>query len=116
MTKRRIRAMLAAAALGLGALLTVTLWPAPSQLRDFDPGAAVAGDPERGRYVLRMAGCVGCHTDSAPGSTFLAGGRAIATPIQTHPTTTRRSDVRALQDTVAPDHRTAIVNRETWRQ
>lgn len=38
---------------------------------------------ERGAYVLRAAGCVTCHTDEENGGAFLAGGRALETPIGT---------------------------------
>lgn len=75
--------MLAAATLGLVTLLIVTVLPAQSRLRVFDQGAAQAGDPDRGEYVLRMAGCVGCHTGTAPDSPFLAGGRPLETPFGT---------------------------------
>lgn len=37
------------------------------------------GDPERGAYVLRLAGCVACHTDAKGGGAFLAGGAPIKT-------------------------------------
>ena len=47
------------------------------------PTVDVTGDPERGAYVLRMGGCVSCHTDSKGGGAFLAGGRALATPFGT---------------------------------
>ncbi len=47
------------------------------------PTVAVTGDAERGAYVLRMGGCVTCHTDSKNGGAFLAGGRALATPFGT---------------------------------
>ncbi len=39
---------------------------------------AFTGDAERGAYVLRMGGCVACHTDSE-GGMFLAGGPKIET-------------------------------------
>jgi len=38
------------------------------------------GDAERGAYVLRLAGCVACHTDAKGGGGFLAGGAPIKTP------------------------------------
>ena len=38
------------------------------------------GDPERGAYMLRVAGCVACHTDAKAGGAFLAGGAPIKTP------------------------------------
>jgi mono/diheme cytochrome c family protein len=38
---------------------------------------------ERGAYVLRVAGCVTCHTAEAEDAPFLAGGRAIESPFGT---------------------------------
>jgi mono/diheme cytochrome c family protein len=45
------------------------------------PEVAGTGDPDRGAYVLRMGGCVTCHTaeDGPP----LAGGRPIESPYGT---------------------------------
>ncbi len=37
------------------------------------------GDPERGAYILRLAGCVTCHT-APKGGKFLAGGRELKSP------------------------------------
>lgn len=42
-----------------------------------------AGDPARGDYVLRMGGCIACHTDQKNGGAFLAGGRALKTEFGT---------------------------------
>jgi len=44
--------------------------------------AAQSGDPERGAYVFRAAGCLGCHTDPADQKKkiLLSGGRALKTP------------------------------------
>ncbi len=41
------------------------------------------GDAERGAYVLRLAGCVACHTDAKGGGGLLAGGAPIKTPFGT---------------------------------
>ena len=41
------------------------------------------GNPERGQYLARAAGCVGCHTESTKGSVPFAGGRALKTPFGT---------------------------------
>lgn len=41
------------------------------------------GDAERGAYMLRVAGCVACHTDAKGGGAFLAGGAPIKTPFGT---------------------------------
>ena len=39
----------------------------------------IVGDPKNGEYVLRMSGCVACHTDIDNEGEFLAGGPAIET-------------------------------------
>lgn len=36
-----------------------------------------------GEYLLRAGGCVSCHTDKADDAPFLAGGRAIESPVGT---------------------------------
>lgn len=41
--------------------------------------AGLQGDPQRGAYLARLAGCVTCHTNTAGGGSFLAGGAAIVT-------------------------------------
>jgi mono/diheme cytochrome c family protein len=46
------------------------------------PEIARAGDAKRGEYVLRLGGCVTCHTEEKGGQ-FLAGGRALKTPFGT---------------------------------
>jgi mono/diheme cytochrome c family protein len=47
------------------------------------PEIAATGDPARGEYVLRLGGCITCHTDQKNRGAFLAGGRALATPFGT---------------------------------
>jgi len=77
------------------------------------PEIAAAGDPARGEYLLRLGGCVSCHT--AKDGAFLAGGRALATPFGTFRTPNITPDpatgiggwsagafVRAVRDGVAP--------------
>lgn len=46
------------------------------------PLVAGEGDPARGEYVLRMGGCVTCHTHGDDGA-FLAGGRPLESPFGT---------------------------------
>lgn len=47
-------------------------------------GASLAqGSARNGQYLAKAAGCVGCHTDSKPGSVAFAGGRALDTPFGT---------------------------------
>ena len=40
----------------------------------------LAGDPTRGAYLMRIGGCVACHTDSAKGVPMLAGGAPLESP------------------------------------
>lgn len=46
-------------------------------------GAYAQADVKNGQYVAKAAGCVGCHTDTKPGSVRFAGGRALDTPFGT---------------------------------
>ncbi len=48
--------------------------------RDF---TGVTGDSERGAYMVRAAGCVACHTDTARNGAAFAGGAALKTPFGT---------------------------------
>ena len=53
----------------------------------FGPVAAHAadkpGNPERGEYVLRLGGCISCHTDTKNKGEPLAGGVALKSPYGT---------------------------------
>ena len=51
--------------------------------RGAPPEIALSGDATRGEYVLRLGGCVSCHTDDQNGGAFLAGGRALVSPFGT---------------------------------
>ncbi len=44
---------------------------------------ALVGDVERGNYLIRLGGCIACHTDTASGRAFLAGGAGLTTPFGT---------------------------------
>jgi mono/diheme cytochrome c family protein len=46
-------------------------------------GASAQGDPQRGAYLAKAAGCVGCHTEGRKGAVPFAGGRALKTPFGT---------------------------------
>ncbi len=63
--------------LGGGLIWLLLPWPLSP------PEIAQAGDAKRGEYVLRLGGCVACHTDAKNSGQFLAGGRALATPFGT---------------------------------
>ncbi len=45
--------------------------------------AAAAGDPKHGEYVVRLGGCLGCHTEDKKGAVPFAGGRALKTTFGT---------------------------------
>jgi len=45
--------------------------------------AAAAGDPKHGEYVVRVGGCLGCHTEDKKDAVPFAGGRALKTPFGT---------------------------------
>lgn len=47
------------------------------------PAVQAEGDPARGEYVLRVGGCVECHTVEDEDGVFLAGGRTLETPFGT---------------------------------
>ncbi len=77
---------------------------------------AASGDPVRGEYVLRLGGCVTCHTDEKNGGAFLAGGRALSSPFGTFYTSNITPDpatgiggwstaafVRAMTEGISPD-------------
>jgi mono/diheme cytochrome c family protein len=43
----------------------------------------LVGDVERGNYLIRLGGCVACHTDAANGAAPLSGGAGLETPFGT---------------------------------
>jgi mono/diheme cytochrome c family protein len=43
----------------------------------------LVGDVERGNELIRLGGCVACHTDTATGRTFLSGGAGLETQFGT---------------------------------
>jgi mono/diheme cytochrome c family protein len=42
--------------------------------------AHAQGDARRGEYLVKAAGCAGCHTDTGSGAVAYAGGRILDTP------------------------------------
>jgi mono/diheme cytochrome c family protein len=74
-----MRIAVLAAGILVAAVLVWLLVPFPVT----PPTVEVAGDAERGAYVLRMGGCASCHTDAANPGAFLAGGRSLQTPFGT---------------------------------
>ena len=66
------------AVIGLAAGLYF-LRPVAGPARDL----TLVGDVERGNYLIRLGGCVACHTDTANGRAFLSGGAGLETPFGT---------------------------------
>jgi len=66
-----LRRILGPAAAGL--LLLGSAWAACAQ----------QGDAQRGQYISKAAGCVGCHTEARDNAQPFAGGRALETPFGT---------------------------------
>lgn len=68
--------VLAVLAVGTGVYF---LKPVTGPARDL----TLVGDVERGNYLIRLGGCVACHTDAANGRAFLSGGAGLETPFGT---------------------------------
>ncbi|MEO8684384.1 MAG: cytochrome c [Devosia sp.] len=64
--------------IGVGVAVYV-LKPVNGPVRDL----TLVGDVERGNYLIRLGGCVACHTDAKGGRAFLSGGAGLATPFGT---------------------------------
>lgn len=45
--------------------------------------AGAQGDAQRGQYLAKVGGCIGCHTEDKKGAASFAGGRALKTPFGT---------------------------------
>ena len=67
-------ALIAIVVVGIGIAIFM-LRPVTGPARDL----ALAGDAERGAYLIRIGGCVSCHTDTRNEGATLAGGPALAT-------------------------------------
>lgn len=66
------------AVIGIGAAAYM-LKPVSGPPRDLK----LVGDVERGNYLIRLGGCVACHTNAADGGQFLAGGKGLETAFGT---------------------------------
>ena len=71
------------------------------------PEITQTGDAKRGEYLLRLGGCVACHTDAKGGGQFLAGGRALKTAFGTftRPTSPRTRMLASVAGRPAPSSR-----------
>lgn len=58
-------------------------WFAVLLLAAAHSSAFAQGDAQRGAYLAKAAGCVGCHTEAKKDATPYAGGRALKTPFGT---------------------------------
>ena len=71
-----ILSLLVAAGLAAG---TFFFKPVTGPARDL----TLVGDATRGDYLIRLGGCVACHTDTKNGRAFLSGGPGLKTPFGT---------------------------------
>lgn len=102
--------MKAALATAVAALALVGLYlffGAPSRAPDF---SGLEGDAARGAYVLRVAGCVSCHT-KPDGGAFLAGGAPLETPFGTfHAPNITSDDTAGIGAWTRDDFADALLN------
>src|SRR5262245_59456440 len=59
-----------------GAAIAILLWSLTAL-------ALAQGDAQRGSYLMKAGGCLGCHTEDKQGAPQFAGGRALKTPFGT---------------------------------
>lgn len=71
-------ALLVVAVIGAAGALYL-LKPVNGPMRDL----TLTGDVARGDYLIRLGGCVACHTDTAAGRAELSGGAGLVTPFGT---------------------------------
>jgi len=76
--RRWIWGLAAVAVIGVGAAVYM-LRPVTGPERDL----TLVGDATRGAYLVRLGGCIACHTDSKTGVATMAGGPALATQFGT---------------------------------
>jgi len=76
--RRWILGVAALAVIGVGAAVYM-LKPVSGPARDL----TLVGDVTRGEYLIRLGGCVACHTDAAGGRAFLSGGAGLDTQFGT---------------------------------
>lgn len=76
--KKRWMGLAAVAVVG-AAMAVYFLKPVTGPERDL----TLVGDASRGDYVMRLAGCVACHTDAAAGGIELGGGAGLKTAFGT---------------------------------
>lgn len=70
----------------LGAVAVVAVGAAAYLLKPVTGPArdlTLVGDVARGDYLIRLGGCVACHTDVANGKAFLSGGAGLETQFGT---------------------------------
>ena len=76
--KKRWLAAIAVAVIGAGTGAFL-LKPVAGPARELD----LVGDVARGDYLIRLGGCVACHTDAENGRAYLSGGAGLVTPFGT---------------------------------
>jgi len=77
---RRITAIAVLILVVAAAGAAIKTWPLDP---DTNISADLEGNPDRGAYLARMSGCIGCHTTTEDGAAALAGGPPLETPFGT---------------------------------
>ena len=88
--KKRWIALIGLAVIAIGSAAWL-LKPVAGPARDL----TLVGDVERGNYLIRLGGCVACHTNNEAGTGFLAGGFGLETPFGTFVPPNITSDANA---------------------
>lgn len=78
-----IRRRLWIAVVALAGGVSVAAWTLTEPDGRHVSAAGLQGSVERGAYVARLSGCIGCHTDSSGNGPVLAGGAPIRTEFGT---------------------------------
>ncbi len=64
----------------IGLIVIYWLWKPLSPQLPIPNWQALKGNAERGAYLARLSGCIGCHSDNDNGNPALSGGKALKTP------------------------------------
>ena len=88
--RRWIWGVAALAVIGIGTAIFM-LKPVRGPARDL----TLVGDVEQGNYLIRLGGCVACHTDAANGRAYLSGGAGLETQFGTFVPPNITSDTEA---------------------
>ena len=64
----------------IGLIMTYWLWKPLSPQLPMPNWQTLEGNVEKGAYLARLSGCIGCHSDNDSGNPALSGGKVLKTP------------------------------------